>query len=156
MSLDARARDRLQTQGFSCQRPGFESVEPWLRVTPALSTAVILVGTVTGSAPLLWLFAIISGFASTRRVHPFDQVSNVVRNRDEKDPLPINPPPRRFAMAVAALWAAGTGVLFASGLLTAGYLSGGGLSIAGLTVAATHFCLGSWLYQRLRELRSSR
>lgn len=151
MSLDAKARDRLQTQGFACQRPGFESVEPWLRVTPALSTAIILLGTVIGSAVVLWLFAAISGFASTRRVHPFDRMSNLLRNRGENDALPINPPPRRFAMAVAALWAAGTGALFASGHLTAGYLSGGALSMAGLTVATTHFCLGSWLYQRLRE-----
>lgn len=88
MSLDAKARDRLQTQGFACQRLGFESVKPWLRATPALSTAIILLGTVTGSAVVLWLFAVIYGFASTRRIHPFDRVSNLLRNREENDPLP--------------------------------------------------------------------
>lgn len=53
-------------------------------------------------------------------------------------------------MVLAAAWSAATGALFAAGLDPIGYASGAALSLAGLTVAATHFCLGSWLFRRLR------
>ena len=144
-------------QGFACRAPSrIGAAEPWLRATPAMSTALIAAGTAAGSELLLWAFAAVSAFAATRRVHPFDRLSNAIRSRRGQAPLPANPPPRRFAMVLAALWSAATGALFAGGLEVAGYVSGSALSLAGLTVASTHFCLGSWLFQRLRPLWTGR
>lgn len=152
MGLSDATRGRLEMQGFACRvDPSIAEVAPWLRVTPALSTVWILVGTLAGSHVVLWLFAAVSGFASTQRVHPFDRLSNAIRARgdDPDEPLPENPAPRRFAMALAAAWSAATGALFALGLRTAGFVSGAALSLAGLAVASIHFCVGSWIYQRL-------
>jgi hypothetical protein len=153
VTLGRGVRRRLEMQGFACGAVGDvdEEVEPWLRTTPALSTAMILAGTLAASPAVLWLFAAISAFAASRRVHPFDRIANAVREARTpgEGPLPENPAPRRFAMVVASVWAVATGVLFAAGLPVAGYLSGGGLTLAGLAVASTHFCLGSWMYRRL-------
>lgn len=157
MALSAGVRDRLEMQGFACsERRDFEDVEPWLRVTPAMSTGLIVLGTALGSAPVLWLFAAVSGFASTQRVHPFDRISNALRARgaEPEEPLPENPAPRRFAMALAAVWAGVTGGLFVAGRPVAGYVSGAALSLAGLAVASIHFCLGSWIYRRSTSLLS--
>ena len=94
MALSAKKRGRLEMQGFACRAsPRIGAAEPWLRATPAMSTALIVAGTAAGSELLLRAFAAVSA-----------------------------------------------------------YVSGGALSLAGLTVASTHFCLGSWLFQRLRPL----
>lgn len=158
MSLSAISKSRLELQGFSCQKtPGLEKVEPWLRVTPGISTAVILLGTATRSKSILWLFAALSAFASTQRVHPLDRLSNGLRERrGENTPLPDNPAPRRFAMGLAALLAATAGAFFASGRYRAGFATGSALSLSGLTVASTHFCPGSFIYQHLRPVLPER
>jgi hypothetical protein len=124
--------------------------EPWLRASPALSTAWIAGATAAGSPAALLMFSTISAPGASRRTHPFDYALNRIRRHTSAGAdLPANPPPRRFAMLLAAAWAATTAGLFASGRKRAGYISGALLTTAGLTVATTHFCLGSWIYQHL-------
>ena len=157
MALSESKQSRLEMQGFACRAsPGIGAAEPWLRATPAMSTALIVAGTAANSELLLWAFTAVSAFAATRPVHPFDHLSNALRAQRGQAPLPANPPPRRFAMVLAALWSAATGALFAAGLDAIGYASGVALSLAGLTVASTHFCLGSWLFQSLRPILTRR
>jgi len=143
-------RRRLMLQGFACDSdPSVASAAAWLRFTPALSTLCIITGTVLPSPVILWAFAVLAGIGALGW-HAFDQVFNaVIRGWVQAPALPPNPAPRRFAMAVAAVWSGAAGLLIALGLVWEGIAAGALLAGAGFTVATTHFCLGSWLYRRL-------
>jgi hypothetical protein len=140
---------RLKLQGFACDSdPGIVAAARWLRFTPILSTLWIMVGVAARSPLVLWGFAIITVIGAAGW-HPFDALFNALVRRWVNAPsLPPNPVPRRFAMAVAAVWGAGAGWLMSAGFIWIGVVVGTGLALAGVIVATTHFCLGSWMYQR--------
>ncbi|MGB7212324.1 MAG: DUF4395 family protein [Gemmatimonadales bacterium] len=144
-------RSRLISQGFSCDTdPRIMVNARWLRFTPTLSTICIIIGTALRSPTVLWSFAFIA-VVGAAGWHPFDALFNAIVRRWVHAPrLGPNPAPRRFAMAVAAIWSAAAGWLMSAGLLRAGVVAGGVLSLAAAIVATTHFCLGSWLYHMLR------
>jgi uncharacterized protein DUF4395 len=143
---------RLKLQGFACDvDPGILAAARWLRFTPIMSTICIVAGTALQSPLVLWTFAIIAALGAAGW-HPFDGLFNAfVRRWVHAPPLPRNPIPRRFAMAVAALWSAGAAWLLSGGWAWAGVLAGSALAVAGALVATTHFCLGSWIYQEFRR-----
>src|SRR2546421_11478658 len=143
-------KSRLTLQGFACDSdPGIVAAAHWLRFTPIVSTFWIIVGVVSRSPLLLWGFAIVTVIGAAGW-HPFDALFNALVRRWVNAPsLPPNPVPRRFAMAVAAVWSAGAGWLMSAGLIWIGVILGSGLALAGVIVATTHFCLGSWVYQRV-------
>jgi|SRR5438552_40980 len=141
---------RLKLQGFACDADAnIVAAARWLRFTPILSTLCIIAGTAFRSPLLLWGFAIIT-ITGAAGWHPFDALFNALVRRWVNAPsLPPNPAPRRFAMVVAAVWSAGAGWLISAGFIWIGVIVGGGLALAGAIVATTHFCLGSWMYQKL-------
>jgi len=141
-------RSRLKLQGFPCDSdPRIVAAARWLRFTPILNTVCIIVGTAFRSPLLLWGFAIITVIGAAGW-HPFDALFNgFVRRWLDVPSLPPNPVPRRFAMAVAAVWIAGAAWLMSAGFIWAGVAAGSALALAGAIVATTHFCLGSWIYQ---------
>src|SRR5262249_9387086 len=144
----ARFTDRaLAVQGFSCGTdPALRRVEPWLRLTPSLSALWIGTGTALASPRTLLAFSLVSAIGAAQRKHPFDPLYDGGRRGPVKgEPLPDNPPPRRFAMGLAAAWAAAAAALLATGHRRAGLVAGSLLTAAGVTVAATHVCLGSWV-----------
>jgi len=145
------ARRGLILQGFACDEdPKIADAARWLRFTPAVSTLCIIAGTVLRAPGVLWAFAVVAAIGSLGW-NAFDQIFNsVVRPWLHAPPLPRNPAPRRFAMAVAAAWSAVAGLLLWLGPVWAGLTAGAALAVAGGTVATTHFCLGSWMYRRLR------
>jgi hypothetical protein len=147
MMLEQWGERGLALQGFARKR-SIRRAAPWLRVTPSLSTLWIATGTALGSPALLLGFAAMSAFGASRHRHPFDRLYGVAHRRKR---LPDNPPPRRFAMGLAAAWAVAAALLLARGHRTAGRTAGGLLGLAGAAVATTHFCLGSWIYRRLIE-----
>ena len=152
MALAQNTRKWLLMQGFACDADSaaVAELQPWLRVTPGLSTFWILVGTALQSPAALWAFSLIAALGALSRYHLFDVVFNqVMRRVVEAPPLPPNPAPRRFAMGAAALWSAIAGALFAADHALAGLLAGLSLGMAGLTVTLSHFCLGSWIFRRL-------
>lgn len=135
----------LEMQGFS---GGVRNIERALRFTPTLSLLCILTGTVLASPTILWMFALISLVGSVSESHLFDVIYNsVFRPMFKTPPLPSNPRPRRFAMLVAGIWSAVAALFFFVGWEAAGFIAGTLLAIAGLSVAATHFCLGSWMFR---------
>ena len=75
----------------------------------------------------------------------------VVRRVARRERLPDNPAPRRFAMALAAAWAATAALLMVTRHRRAGHIAGGLLGAAGATVATTHFCVGSWAFRQLER-----
>lgn len=151
MTLSRTIRSRLELQGFDCALlPDGERSVRWLRFTPALSTLWIIAGTALRSPTLMWGLAVIAAVGAAGW-HLFDALFDLTLRRwVHAPPLGANPAPRRFAMAVAAAWSAGVGILFRAGWIESGIVAGTALALAGLTVATTHFCLGSWLYRLLR------
>ncbi len=152
MVISDGARRGLMLQGFACDTdPGIASAAPWLRFTPAISTLCIIAGTALRAPSVLWAFAAVAAVGSLGW-NAFDQVFNsAVRRWVHASPLPANPAPRRFAMAVAAVWSGAAGVLLWLGPVWVGQVAGAALAVAGGTVATTHFCLGSWMYRQLRR-----
>lgn len=140
----------LKLQGFACDAdPQILAAARWLRFTPALSTVCIITGTALQSPLVLWGFAIIVACGAAGW-HPFDGLFNTFVRRWVQAPmLPVNPAPRRFAMAIAAVWSAGAAWLMSSGWVWTGVAAGSALAVAGALVTATHFCLGSWIYHQL-------
>jgi hypothetical protein len=144
----------LAIQGFS--GPTVRRPRAGLRFTPSMSTLWIGLGTALASPAVLLGFSLVSAFAASQRKHPFDRLYGQIARAAKRKPLPENPPPRRFAMALAAAWAGSSAILMATGHRSAGVVAGALLTAAGLTVATTHFCLGSWLYRQAERLRASR
>jgi hypothetical protein len=150
MALTEATRSGLILQGFACDTdPRVAAAARSLRFTPALSTLCIITGTALRAPTVLWSFAIISGIGAAGW-HVFDALFNtLVRRWVHAARLPPNPAPRRFAMAVAAVWSAGAGGLMTIGSGWVGVAAGSALAVAGAIVATTQFCLGSWLYHLL-------
>ena len=149
MSLSPMTRFSLTMQGFACDVPAFGPIAPWLRWTPMLSTIFILLGTILREPYILWAFAVIA-FVGAAGWNLFDALFNYgVRFVLRLPRLPPNPAPRRFAMGLAATWAAVTGVLFATGWIRTGLVAGILLLIAAVTVASTQFCFGSLVWRLL-------
>ncbi|MDB4970226.1 MAG: hypothetical protein JWN44_5915 [Myxococcales bacterium] len=148
----------LAMQGFPIRaNRRIRRIRPWLRLTPSLSALWITSATALASPALLLGFALVSALGASRRKHPFDQLyDRVLRRAVKSEPLPDNPAPRRFAMALAAAWAATAALLLVTRHRRAGRIAGGLLGAAGATVASTHFCLGSWAYRQLERVGAMR
>ncbi len=150
MPLSPATRKRLETQGFLCDSPGFAQLEPWLRLTPSICTALMGLGTALALAPLLWALVPIALLGAVFPRHPFDLLYNLgLRHITGTPPLPRNGAPRRFACGVAAVWLTATASAFQSGAAWPGYLLGGVLTAVALLVSVTHFCIPSIIYQHL-------
>ena len=154
MTTMTRTERALAMQGFRVDSdPSIRAVQSGLRFTPSLSTLWIATGTALASPALLLGFALVSALGASQRRHPFDRLyDRSVRRLSKRAPLPENPPPRRFAMALAAAWAAGSAILMATGHRAAGRVAGALLAAAGMSVATTHVCVGSWVYRQGERL----
>jgi hypothetical protein len=144
----------LTMQGFPFRADrSVRRIGPWLRFTPSLSTLWIATGTALASPATLLGFALVSAVGASQRKHPFDRLyDGGLRRLTGSERLPDNPPPRRFAMALAAAEAATAAALFLTGHRRAGRIVGAVLAASGAAVAATHLCLGSFLFRQLERL----
>lgn len=120
-----------------------------LRFTPAVGTALVVVGLVMQSP--LWLTAVaviaISGVVLPRAM-VIDLVYNLgVRHLFGGPPLPPTPPPRRFSYALSATLLAGSALSFADGHPALGFLLGGAVAVGGSILTVSLWCLGSWIYR---------
>lgn len=151
MSITPVKRKRLETQGFiGLNDEVLGEVEPWLRLSPALCTILIGLGTALAFAPLLWVMVAFAGLGAIFPTHPFDLIYNYgLRYLSGTKRLPPNGAPRRFACGLAAAWLVGTALAFQVGVLWLGYVLGGLLTAVGLLVTLTHFCIPSIIYQAL-------
>jgi len=159
MPLIGTACQRLDTQGYvHVPQDQLATLEPWLRWSPALCTAVMAIGTLLGSQWVLWGLVPFAALGTIADRHPFDYLYNYgVRHLTGTAPLPPQGAPRRFACGIASVWLIATGVLFAADLATAGYVMGGLLTAVALLVSVTHFCIPSLIYGLLfgRPTRST-
>jgi len=144
----ATAIDRLDAQGYvNVDRQRLREVEPWLRWSPALCAAVMVIGTLLASPLILWGLAPFAALGAVFPRHPFDYIYNLgVRRLTRTSPLPPHGAPRRFACGVASIWLVATGAAFAADLTALGYVLGGTISAVAALVGTTHFCIPSLIY----------
>lgn len=119
MSITPVKRKRLETQGFiGLNDEVLGEVEPWLRLSPALCTILIGLGTALAFAPLLWVMVAFAGLGAIFPAHPFDLIYNYgLRYLSGTRRLPPNGAPRRFACGLAAAWLVGTALAFQVGVV---------------------------------------
>jgi len=148
-SLDP-ALEGLRGQGFASPSDGeLARLAPWLRLAPALSGLVALVGTLLQAPTLLLGLAVALAACAVGPHHPVDFLYVLVARRFTGGPcLPRNPPARRFACAVACVWALSVAGLLASGLTTAATVVGVAFALTAQVPATSGFCPGAWLYWR--------
>jgi hypothetical protein len=146
--FNGTARERLHTQGYvGIDDATLTEVGPWLRWSPSICTATVIVGTVLASEWVLWALVPFALLGALMSRHPFDYVYNLgVRRLTGTAPLPEHRAPRRFACGMAAAWMTATGAAFAAGAPAAGYVLGGMLAAVGGLVSVTHFCIPSTIY----------
>jgi hypothetical protein len=144
----------LAMQGFAVgSDPSICKLHSGLRFTPSLSTLWIAAGTALASPAVLLGFSVVSAFGASQRRHPFDRLYNRwIRRVSKSESLPENPPPRRFAMGLAAAWAGTSAILLVTDHRSTGVVAGALLTTAGVMVATTHLCLGSWVYRQVERL----
>ncbi len=147
-ALSPTTKDRLAAQGFvGLEEDLLVRVAPWLRFSPALCTAFIVVGTALGSWKLLAGLALTALMGALFPAHPFDLIYNFgLRHLAGTPPLPRNRAPRRFACAMATAWLGGTAWAFYSGAHALGMALGGVLAAMALLVSLTDICVPSLLY----------
>lgn len=156
MRTSETVRRRLEIQGFTAMDDeALCQIGPWLRLTPAACTALVMMGTALALPELLWAVVPFAVAGAVFQRHPFDYIYNIgLRRLTRTGPLPANGAPRRFACGMAAVWIAGTAAAFTAGLAPLGYALGGILGAVGLLVSTTHFCIPSLVYRLLtRTLR---
>jgi len=148
--LTASTKDNLDKQGFCDLDDEAKSRYALpLRFTPAVGTALIVIGLVLQSPVWLGSMALVtlSGVLLPRGML-IDLVYNLgVRHLFGAAPLPATPTPRRFSYGISTVWLAGSAVSFYYGLPLLGFVLGGTVAIGGTILTATLWCLGSWIYR---------
>lgn len=151
----ARARRaRLAAQGFTnLDEQTLRTVEPWLRLAPAICLVWTAVGTLLASPFLLGLLAPIALTGAIDRGHPFDAIYNhYVRHRRGEPRLPVYGAPRRFACVVAAVMLVASAGSFAAGDAVMGQVLGWTLVAAATVTVTTGICIASYVYRAFSRL----
>jgi hypothetical protein len=151
MPASSTVRRRLEAQGFrNLDDKSLAEIGPWMRWSPAICAAVMAIGTILGSPPVIWGLASIALLGALLHRHPFDLLYNHgVRHLTGTQPLPRHGAQRRFACGVATIWLAGTGLAFHEGAMALGYVLGGAITAVATLVGVTHFCIPSLVYNTL-------
>lgn len=120
-----------------------------LRFTPAVGTALIVLGLVLQSPVFLAVGAIVplTGALFPRGMI-LDLVYNLgVRHIFRAPALPPTPGPRRFSYLLSTVLLVGAALSFYYGLSALGIVLGGMVALGGTILSTTHWCLGSWIYR---------
>lgn len=122
-----------------------------LRFTPTVCSTLVVIGLYLKS----WeVFVVLSVFGILGTVfakgQPVDVLYNLVFSKLFRTPkLPPAPPQKRFACALGAVFLIGTMVSLYLGATAWGFVFGIGYILAAGFMAATHWCVGSWIYNAL-------
>ncbi len=128
-----------------------------VRFTPLLNSLLIALGLLSWSS---LLFAALSLTLLIGALFPGFPVLDAIIFNGIISPLlgakklPPTPPPRRFAMALAFLFSLGTAGAIYYGQAAAAYALGGVLFLASLTIVLSNWCLGSYIYGKLKPSSS--
>jgi hypothetical protein len=147
--LSRVASENLDKQGFCDlgQEDKSRYARP-LRFTPAVATALVVIGLILQSPLLLAFMALValSGVLFPRGML-IDLVYNLgIRHLFGSPRLPPTPTPRRFSYGISTLWLAASAASFHFGLPLVGFLVGIPVAVGGAVLATTLWCLGSWFF----------
>lgn len=150
MQLTTRMKENLRVQGFLCDAPQFKEVEPWLRFNPAICFLVAAFGLYFTSSNT---FFVLAAFAAIGAIFPHavgDLIYNYgIRRITGKIALPPNPPPRRFACFVGAVWSIAIAASFLYGYAALAYILGITFLLVVTPMVTRHFCIASLIYQKI-------
>lgn len=149
MHPDTRRR-HLELQGFhSLPDHVLRSIDPLLRITPAVVLLWVGAAACTGSVPGLVALSVALAFGGLRRGHAADWVYN----RYLRPQLGAGPANyalgRRVSMVVASVWTLAVAGAVAAGAGTVAHVLSGSLVAASALNVATGFCLGSHVFAML-------
>ncbi|MDD1478600.1 MULTISPECIES: DUF4395 family protein [unclassified Arthrobacter] len=149
-TLTEFTKTNLDKQGFGNLDEAAKSCYAGpLRFTPAVGTALIMVGLALQSPAFLGVGAIVP---LTGAIFPrgmiLDLVYNLgVRHLFHAPALPPTPRPRQFSYLLSTVLIAGSALSFFNGLSVLGFVLGGMVALGGTILTTTHWCLGSWFYR---------
>ena len=144
-------RRRIEMQGFVVlDERNVKDLDRWLRFTPAISLVIVAIGTILGSAWIMFgLLPFVLACVVLPR-HPFDAIYNLgIRRWTGGISIPRHEAPRRFACAMASTLLVASGVAFHEGATMLGIVIGGFLASAAAVPVLTGFCIPAWIYQRV-------
>ncbi|MDX1584320.1 MAG: DUF4395 family protein, partial [Thermoanaerobaculia bacterium] len=121
MDKKQKLRKLVEMQGFTgLDDPTLTALEPWLRLSPFLCMIVTAVGTITGSAAIIFALVPFAVGGAILDRHPFDSLYHGLRRITDGPKIPRYGAPRRFSCGVAAVWLLATGSAFMLGAGKAG------------------------------------
>ncbi len=145
----------LKTQGYCLSNTERRGLWLGLRFPTGACLALVITGVALGSVPILLVASGIGLIAGFTRRHPFDLIWNhAVRHALRMPALPPNPPRRRHAFKIAAVWLLTLAGLFAAGLTTLAVVLGVAMIAACSAVTMFNLCLPSIafsLWERFRH-----
>lgn len=148
--LGAFTKNNLNKQGFGKldDRAKSRYALP-LRFTPAVGTALIVIGLVLQSPIWIGSMALVAlSGALLPNGMLIDLVYNLgVRHLFRTLPLPPTPKPRQFSYFLSTVFLTGSALSFYYGLTVLGYILGGMVVIGSTILTTTLWCLGSWWYR---------
>ena len=148
--LSALTERNLNKQGFGMLDEETKSrVALPLRFTPAVGTALTVIGLVLQSPIWLGSMALV---ALSGALLPSGMIIDLVYNFGVRHlfrapPLPSTPKPRQFSYLLSTVLLAGSAMSFYYGLSVWGFNLGGLVVAGGTILTTTLWCLGSWWYR---------
>lgn len=143
-------RKNLETQGFLCDAPQFDAVEPWLRLNPAFCFSIAATGIYFGSATIFFVLAAWAAIGVFFPHAPADVIYNYgIRFFTKTPSLQKNPPPRRFACFVGMVWSILIALAFIYGFALAAYILGIIFFFVVIPMIVWHYCIASVIFQKI-------
>jgi rhodanese-related sulfurtransferase len=149
--MNRAGQSALVQQGYDYSADDLRELEWGLRFTPTICMAVAVVGLVLREPVIHYVLAALGMLPFWFPAwHPVDVFYNqILRPLWGGVRLPPNPLPRRIACFMGGAMNLGIGIAFALGSPPVAYVLGAILIGLQLIVISTHFCLASWMYERL-------
>jgi hypothetical protein len=149
--ISTTARERIQAQGFcGLSDAAYAEINYPLRLSSGIMMLWVAVGTVLGSAPILWALVPFTALGAILTGHPFDVLYNYgLRHLMGRQKLPRYGTRRRFAFAVATTMMSLAAWGFQSGVPLLGYIIGGAMVASTCLNAITGICGPAMVAARL-------
>jgi hypothetical protein len=149
--ISTKARERIQLQGFcGLSDATYAQINYPLRLAPGIMMVWVAVGTVLGSAPILWALVPFTALAAILTGHPFDVLYNYgLRYLTGAPKLPRYGLRRRLAFAVATTMMSLAAWGFQADVPLLGYIIGGAMVASTCLNVITGICGPAMLAARL-------
>ncbi len=141
----------IQQGYYSCEIEDYLHLNKAARFMPLMCMLLVITGLIF-QVPAIHLGLALLGLGTffTKSPHPFDRLySLVLRWFGRHHKIPENPLPRRYACLSAGILNLVILGSFVTGHALVAYITGALLVSMQLLTLTTHFCLASWLYERL-------